>query len=39
MNSDTFELFTFVITSGIDSNNCDIISIEIYKVGRKCLYM
>ena len=35
MNIEKFELFRFVITSGRDSDNCDIISIEIFKEGRK----
>ena len=39
MNSEELELFPFVITSGRNSDNCDIILIEIYKEGRKCLYM
>ena len=30
-----FELFPFVITSGRNSDNCNIILIEIYKEGRK----
>ena len=39
MNSEKLELFPFVITSVRNPDNCDIISIEIYKEGRKCLYM
>ena len=35
MNSEELELFPFVITSGRNSNNCNIILIEIYKKGRK----
>ena len=35
MNSEELELFPFVITSGRNSDNCDIILIEIYKEGRK----
>ena len=35
MNSEELELFTFVITSGRNSDNCDIILIEIYKEGRQ----
>ena len=37
MNSDELELFPFVITSGRNSDNCDIILIEIYTEGRKML--
>ena len=35
MNSEELELFPFVITSGRNSDNCNIILIEIYKEGRK----
>ena len=35
MNSEKLELFPFVITSVRKPDNCDIISIEIYKEGRK----
>ena len=35
MKSEELELFPFVITSGRNSNNCDIFLIEIYKEGRK----
>ena len=35
MNSEELELFPFVITSGRNSDNCDIILIEIYKEERK----
>ena len=35
MNSEELALFPFVITSGRNSDNCDIILIEIYKEGRK----
>ena len=35
MNSEELELFPFVITGGRNSDNCDIILIEIYKDGRK----
>ena len=35
MNSEELVLFSFVITSGRNSDNCDIIFIEIYKEGRK----
>ena len=35
MNSEKFELFPFVITSVRNPDNCNIISIEIYKEGRK----
>ena len=35
MNSEELELFPFVITSGRNSDNCDIIFIEIYREGRK----
>ena len=35
MNIEELELFPFVITSGRNSDNCDIILIEIYKEGRK----
>ena len=33
MNSEELELFSFVITSGRNSDNCNIILIEIYKEG------
>ena len=39
MNSEKLELFPFAITSVRNPDNCHIISIEIYKEGRKCLYM
>ena len=35
MNSEELELFPFVITSGRNSDNCNIILIEIYKEGRE----
>ena len=35
MNSEELVLFYFVITSGRNSDNCDMILIEIYKEGRK----
>ena len=35
MNSEKLELFPFVITSVRNPDNCHIISIEIYKEGRK----
>ena len=35
MNSEELELFPFVITSGRNSDNCNIILMEIYKEGRK----
>ena len=35
MKSEELELFPFVITSGRNSDNYDIILIEIYKEGRK----
>ena len=35
MNSEELKLFPFVITSGRNSDNCDIILIEIDKEGRK----
>ena len=34
MNSEELELFPFVITSGRNSDNSDIMLIEIYKEGR-----
>ena len=35
MNSEELELFPFVITSGRNSDNCDISLVEIYKEGTK----
>ena len=35
VNNEEFELFPFVITSGRNSDNCDIMLIEIYREGRK----
>ena len=35
MKSEELELFPFVIMSGRNSDNCDIMLIEIYKEGRK----
>ena len=35
MNSEELELFPFVITSGRNSNNCNISLIEFYTEGRK----
>ena len=35
MNSEEMELFPFVITSGRNSDNCDLMLIENYKEGRK----
>ena len=34
-NSEELEIFPFVITSGRNSDNYDIVLIEIYKEGRK----
>ena len=35
MNSEELELFPFVINSGRNSDNCDIMLIDLYKEGRK----
>ena len=35
MNSEELELFPFVIPGGRNSDNCNIILLEIYKEGRK----